>query len=78
VLSQREDGLYVVGGAPVLRGNRALRNRGAGLRVLDYVPLRGPRVTGDPLLQDNVFQENGSDAPIRGEYREPRVRQESR
>jgi Right handed beta helix region len=78
VLSQREDGLYVVGGSPVLRGNRALGNRGAGLRVLDYVPLRGPRITGDPLLQDNVLRENGSDSPVRGEYREPRDRRENR
>jgi hypothetical protein len=74
VLSQREDGLYVVGGSPVLRANRAVGNRGAGLRVLDYVPLRGPRITGDPLLQDNVLQENGSNSPVRGEYREPRDR----
>jgi Periplasmic copper-binding protein (NosD) len=78
VLSQRADGLYVVGGSPVLRANRAVGNRGAGLRVLDYVPLRGPRITGHPLLQDNVLQDNGSDSLVRGEYREPRDRRETR
>ncbi len=77
VLSQREDGLYVVAASPVLRGNRALANRRAGLRVLDYVPAQGVPVAGNPLLQDNVLRDNGLDAPVRGEYREPRLRQEA-
>lgn len=72
VLSQREDGLYVVGASPILRGNSALGNRSAGLRVLDYVRLRRGRLAGNPLLQENVFRGNGVDAPVRGEYREPR------
>jgi parallel beta-helix repeat protein len=69
VLSQLHDGLYVLAGAPLLRGNQALRNRGAGLRVLDLIPLTGPRVTAAPQLQDNVMSGNGQDIPVRDEYR---------
>jgi hypothetical protein len=76
ILSQREDGLFVVGGAPLLRGNRALSNGRAGLRVLDYVPRHGPRVPADPLLQDNVLEGNGSDRPPRGLFYEPEPRAE--
>lgn len=72
VLSQREDGLYVVGASPILRGNSALGNRSAGLRVLDYVRLRRERLVGNPLLQENIFKGNGIDGPVRGEYRERR------
>jgi hypothetical protein len=71
LLSQREDALFVVGGAPVLRDNRALGNRGAGLRVLDYVPRRGPQVPADPLMQGNVLEGNGHDLPARGLFHEP-------
>lgn len=72
VLSQREDGLYVVGASPILRGNSALGNRSAGLRVLDYVRRGRGRLAGNPLLQENIFKGNGVDSPVRGEYREPR------
>lgn len=71
VLSQREDGIFVVGASPVLQGNRILRSRKAGLRVMEYVPLRGRRVAGLPVLRDNVLQDNGSNDEVRGEYREP-------
>jgi parallel beta-helix repeat protein len=71
LLSQRDDALFVVGGAPVLRDNRALGNRGAGLRVLDYVPRRGPQVPADPLMQGNVLEGNGHDLPARGLFHEP-------
>lgn len=73
VMSHRHDGLFVVGGSPVLRSNRVTGNRGAGLRVLDYVPLRGPRLAADPLLQANVLQDNASNGPLRGEYHAPRT-----
>jgi hypothetical protein len=71
LLNQREDALYVVGGSPVLEANRALGNRGAGLRVLDYVPRRGPTLAAEPLLRGNLLAGNGQDAPVRGVYREP-------
>jgi parallel beta-helix repeat protein len=69
VLNQLQDAVYVVGGSPVVRGNRLLYNRGAAFRVLDFVPHRGARRTAHPLLQDNVASGNGLDAPVRGEYR---------
>jgi parallel beta-helix repeat protein len=69
VLGQLHDGLFVVGGSPVLRGNQALRNHGAGLRVLDLVPLVGTPTLANPVLQDNVLRANGEDGPVRGEYR---------
>jgi parallel beta-helix repeat protein len=78
VLSQLQDGLYVVGGAPVLRRNQAIRNQGAGLRVLDLIPLTGRRVAAAPILQDNVMRGNGQDVPMRGEYRMPREREGER
>jgi parallel beta-helix repeat protein len=78
VLGQLQDGLYVVGGSPVLRRNQATRNQGAGLRVLDLIPLTGPRVVAAPLLQDNVIRSNGVDVPVRGEYRLPREREGKR
>lgn len=67
---QLYDALTVIGGAPVIRGNRALRNRGAGLRVLDYLPVRGPRVAATPRLGDNVLEDNVLGARLDGEYRE--------
>lgn len=69
VLAQRIDGLYVVGSSPVLRGNQVLRSESAGLRILDLVPLSGPRRAADPLLRDNVLWGNRPDEPVRGEYR---------
>jgi parallel beta-helix repeat protein len=70
VLNQRIDGLFVVGASPVLERNRVVGSGGAGLHVLDYVPLRGPRLAGQPLLRENVFRDNKADE-ARGEYREP-------
>ena len=78
VVSHREDGLYVVGGSPTLRGNHVIGNRRAAVRVLDYVPIHGAPLVGAPLLQGNLLHDNGVDAPVRGEYRESRVRPESR
>lgn len=71
LLRQRIDGIIVVGGSPVIRGNRVLASRAAGLRVLDYVPREGPRVVASPLVGGNTFETNGSDRPQRGDYVEP-------
>jgi parallel beta-helix repeat protein len=78
VLSQLHDGLYVVGGAPVLRGNHVIRNQGAGLRVLDLIPLTGRRADAAPLLQDNILRGNGQDILVRGVYRVVREQEEQR
>jgi len=70
VFGQNYDGLYLVGASPILKSNRALRNRLAGLHVLDFVPLAGPVVRSEPLLQENDLQENGVNAVVRGQYLE--------
>jgi len=77
ILSQGEDGLYVVGASPILRANRAFGNRGVGLRVLDYVPLQGAPHIADPRLEDNDFRDNALDA-VQGEYHELRARPKAR
>lgn len=69
ILSQQFDGLFVVGGSPVLQGNRVLGSGSAGLRLLDLVPLRGPRQVAEPLLQGNVLRNNRLGETVRGEYR---------
>lgn len=69
ILGQREDGLFVVGGSPLLQENRSLGNQGAALRVLDFVPVRGPRIVAEPVLKDNTLIGSSGDAVVRGEYR---------
>jgi parallel beta-helix repeat protein len=71
LFAQTQDAVFIVGGSPLVRDNRALQNRVAGLRILDFVPREGPRLAAEPLLQDNVLQNNSLDAPVRGEYRPP-------
>jgi hypothetical protein len=79
VLNQRLDGLYMVGASPLLERNQVRKNRLAGLKVEDYIPLQGPRVISRPAERDNVYEGNGSDGEVRGEYRErPSVRAEPR
>jgi parallel beta-helix repeat protein len=70
VLNQSVDGLFMVGASPVVQDNRILGNRQAGLRILDYIPIRGARLAGLPVVRDNVLDDNRWNE-IRGEYREP-------
>lgn len=69
VMDHKADGLYLLGSSPIVRDNRSLRNGQAGLRILDYLPLRGARLVAEPLLQDNVFEGNAHAASVRGEVR---------
>jgi hypothetical protein len=78
VTSQRFDGVYVIGGSPVLRANRALGNASAAVRVLDLVSVQGVRTVSDPVLEDNVLRGNAFDAVVRGVYRVPPEPQASR
>jgi hypothetical protein len=71
IVNQSVDGIFVLGGAPVLRANRLMSNTLAGLRLLDYVPLKGEVVNAAPVLVDNVVQANGFNEPLRGRYHEP-------
>jgi parallel beta-helix repeat protein len=70
VLNQRVDGLFIVGASPVVQDNRVLGSRQAALRILDYIPIRGARLAGVPLVRENVLKDNGW-GEVRGEYREP-------
>ncbi|HEX8620281.1 MAG TPA: right-handed parallel beta-helix repeat-containing protein [Thermoanaerobaculia bacterium] len=77
VMSNRIDGLFVVGSSPLLRANRLLQNGGAAARVLDYVPWNGPRVGADPRFDANTLTGNKINMAVRGEYR-PRREPEAR
>jgi len=68
LIGQTQDALYVVGGSPLIQGNRALRNRVAAMRILEFVPLSGPRLPSVPHLADNVFLDNLLNAPVYGQY----------
>ncbi|MGH8725031.1 MAG: right-handed parallel beta-helix repeat-containing protein, partial [Burkholderiales bacterium] len=69
VLRQRFDGIAVIGSSPILRHNQMRNSRQAALRILDFVPLKGPRVAAAPYLEGNSATGNLIDAPVRGEYR---------
>lgn len=77
IMSQRVDGLYIVGSSPLLRANRSLQNGSAAARVLDFVPWDGPRVAADPRFAENIFTGNQHNAVIRGEYRPKRLEERS-
>jgi parallel beta-helix repeat protein len=68
----RYDAVTVIGGAPWLRANRVTGSRGAGLRLLDYLPVAGPRIAAAPRLDGNVFTGNRLGERLAGEYRERR------
>jgi len=68
----RHDAVTVIGGAPWLRANRVTGSRGAGLRLLDYLPVAGPRIAAAPRLDGNVFTGNRLGERLAGEYRERR------
>jgi parallel beta-helix repeat protein len=72
VLAHSWDGLFVVGGSPVLERNRATNNRLAGMRILDFRPPRGASLVADPLLAQNTLEGNGVNQPVHGVFREAR------
>ena len=69
MLTQHLDGIIVIGDSPILRNNQALQNRGAGIRLLDFVPVGEAKVRSSPLLERNTLEGNSTDEPARGEYR---------
>ncbi len=69
LLSNQIDGIVVIGDSSIVQRNRSLGNRGAGMRVLDLVYPDSRVVAAEPLLAENVLQDNGQDAPVRGQYR---------
>lgn len=77
LFGQAQDGFYIVGGSPLVRGNRAVQNREAAIRILDFAPWSGQLVPAAPLVEDNVFSGNSFDAAVRGVYRQPPPKRET-
>jgi hypothetical protein len=64
LVGQRHDALLVIGASPLVRGNRALFNQGAGLRLLD-----AEAAPAAPRLENNVLAGNGVEGPLREAFR---------
>lgn len=68
VVRQFEDGLYIIGGSPLVRRNRVLDNRHVGLRVAS-LRVDGDRVIAStPLLSANLLAGNEQDT-VQDEFR---------
>jgi hypothetical protein len=76
IWNQRFDGVYVIGGSPILAGNEIRVNGGAGMRIDDFRDRHGRERRSEPLLRDNAVDRNGSDETRRGTYIEPPLREE--
>jgi parallel beta-helix repeat protein len=68
LLNHQLDGIILIGGSPVIRGNNMMSNQLAGLRILDYLPAAGSRVNSEPFLTANRSVSNKFNEPVRGEY----------
>jgi parallel beta-helix repeat protein len=69
VLSQRYDGIVVIGDSPMVRGNRTLNNGLAGLRVMDVSSRAAARILALPFLEGNTVSGNLLNEVVRGDYR---------
>jgi len=65
---QAFDGVYIIGGSPVVAGNQVRASGGAGIRVDDFEGPGGVVRVAQPLLSDNVLDRNSPDALKRGRY----------
>jgi parallel beta-helix repeat protein len=68
VWQQSFDGMYVIGGSPLVTGNQVRTSGGAGIRIDDFEGARGAVRLANPLLTDNVLERNLFDDPKRGRY----------
>jgi parallel beta-helix repeat protein len=68
VFAQQVDGMLIIGASPVVRGNRAMRNGSAGIRVLDIVSAGKGRTPATPLLNGNVLAGNRLNEVFHGDY----------
>ncbi len=62
------DGLLLIGSSPIVRGNRVLRNRHAGLRMSSLRLGSGPARIPTPFMAENLVQGNGVDDVQRDRY----------
>ena len=67
VWRQSFDGVYIIGGSPIVAGNQVRASGGAGIRIDDFEGRRGVLVAR-PLLSDNVLDRNLYDDLKRGRY----------
>ncbi len=70
LLQQTLDGLYVVGGSPILRNNVVRKSGKAGIRLLTYMQANGEQLVPNPLLEGNELTENADDNIAQGRYSE--------
>jgi len=68
VWQQSFDGVYIIGGSPLVSGNQVRASGGAGIRIDDFEGVRGAVRLAQPLLTDNVLERNLFDDPKRGRY----------
>jgi len=68
VWQQSLDGVYVIGGSPIVTGNQVRTSGRAGIRIDDFEGVRGAVRVARPLLSDNVLERNLFDDPKRGRY----------
>ena len=68
VWQQSFDGMYVIGGSPLVTGNQVRASGGAGIRIDDFEGVRGAVRLAKPLLSENVLERNLFDDPQRGRY----------
>jgi len=73
LLQQKQDGLYVVGGSPILRSNVVRQSGKAGIRLLTYKKTKGELLTPNPLLEKNDLTENADGNIAQGIYSEETV-----
>ena len=67
VMNNQQDGLLLLGSSPLVRQNRLLDNRHAGLRVSQLLR-NGSRLAASPRLDRNLLRGNGQDDPIRDSF----------
>jgi nitrous oxidase accessory protein NosD len=68
IAQHAEDGLYVIGGSPIVRRNHLFENRKAGLRLSAVAAGDRRALVPAPLLRENVMNGNGFNAVRRDEY----------
>jgi parallel beta-helix repeat protein len=68
IFAQQVDGVLIIGSSPVVRGNRAMRNGSAGIRVLDVVSGGKKRTPAAPLLNGNILAGNRLNEVFHGDY----------
>ncbi|NNC77711.1 MAG: right-handed parallel beta-helix repeat-containing protein, partial [Woeseiaceae bacterium] len=68
LVGQAIDGLIAIGESPFIDSNHALRNRQAGIRIMDLALPDQPLIEAVPRLANNTMSDNGDDDVQYGEY----------